>query len=415
MRKLIKVTIFTITLMLLFFSTTCIYNKQVVLISTGSSFSSQRKIDSILKKLDSFLFNLQKDFFSKKDNLSINYSNVFHDISDKQKEYIKKTFKRTYPIRVNKSNFLYSPPINNQTIQNASKSNGHFNSKQEIPNFTKGIFLKNSIVQNKEELQKYINIATQIGVNTFVIDIEPQKISEKTIQIIRDADIFTVARLVVFPGGLKKKSPSNTKIQKILSKITEAKQSKFSEVQLDYIRYADSESLNKVSLDFKYKTIKNILDKSYQHASKENLYLSSDLFGRITLNQNDRIGQKLEIFSPYMDTIYPMLYPSHYYNDPNRRDNPYETVLEGINKSKRRIPNKRIVAYIQGFQMHIKSTGLSYAEYIEEQIIGASDSLGDGYILWNQHGKYDIAFQVIQKINQKQVISKKSISKITPN
>ena len=216
--------------------------------------------------------------------------------------------------------------------------------------------------------------------------------------MVRGAGIFPVARVVVFEGGLKKRESSEADFQRILKLIADSAAQGFKEIQLDYIRYADLPNLLGLSLQFKYNVINKVLKRAYNEAVKHNVYLSADLFGRTTLHEHDQIGQRLELFAKYTQTIYPMLYPSHYTNDIKRISNPYNTVLEGVTRAKARIKNTRIVAYIQGFSMKVGLSGLSMTKYIEHQIKACKDASADGWIIWNPRNRYLESFQAISNL-----------------
>lgn len=261
------------------------------------------------------------------------------------------------------------------------------------PDFIKGIYLSNYTVQVPEYMEKHIADAQKYGINTFVIDVQRKSVDVKLIQKLIDKHIYPVARVVVFEGGLAEKTPSQEHIQGILNYIEVAAKLGFKEVQLDYIRYADYQSLRKLSLEFKYGEIDKILTKAQAVAKKNDILISADLFGRVTLNNNDHIGQKLEIFGKRMDVLYPMLYPSHYYFDDFRTSHPYETVKEGVANSVARVGQEaKIVAYIQGFHMYVDKSGLSFEEYVRRQMQGVEDARGDGWIIWNPRNQYQSCY-----------------------
>lgn len=275
----------------------------------------------------------------------------------------------------------------------------------ERPDYIKGIYISNYTIRVPEIMKKHIKDAKKYGINTFVIDVQTRPIKKAVIDEIIENGIYPVARVVVFEGGLAQKTPSKEHIKGIISHIEEAAKLGFLEVQLDYIRYADYQSLRKLGLDFKYKVIDEILTKAEEAAQKNNVYISADLFGRVTLNHNDHIGQKLEIFGKRMDVLYPMLYPSHYYFDNYRTTHPYHTVKEGIANSVERVGDStRVVGYIQGFHMYVDKSGLSFTEYIRQQMQAVEDAGGDGWIIWNPYNKYEssyVAMQAEKKRKQK--------------
>ena len=278
-----------------------------------------------------------------------------------------------------------------------------------LPDYTRGVYIANPIAQSKQKMQYFIEKAAQYQLNTFVIDVQKRMVPREIVDMVKIANVFPVARVVVVEGGLKQKNFSKQRIDKTMKLIEDASAQGFHEVQLDYIRYADIDNLLNLPLSYKYNVIRSFLSKAKETAHRENMYLSADLFGRITLNEHDQIGQRLEIFGRYTQTLYPMLYPSHYTNDHTRMSKPYDTIEEGIRKSKKRLPKHRIVAYIQGFNMKVRQSGLSFTNYIKAQIKACEDSASsDGWIIWNSRNEYSASFRAIRQHEQEKKESKKS-------
>lgn len=263
------------------------------------------------------------------------------------------------------------------------------------PKFVRGLYLSNYTANSPRALTQFIDAAKKININTFVIDVQNDMIPREHVTMIKKSGIFPVARIVVFLGGLRTKVPAPGYIENLLNLMDAAAHQGFLEVQLDYIRYADSLEMEKLPLNFKYQIINDILKQTSAKANSLSIFLSADLFGRVTLNENDHIGQKLENFSKYTDTIYPMLYPSHYTNDDFRIGHPYETVKEGIEKSIKRCGDTRIVAYIQGFSWKIEPSGKSLSDYIRAQIEAVDDAGGHGWVIWNAKNDYTDSFEAI--------------------
>ena len=64
--------------------------------------------------------------------------------------------------------------------------------------------------------------------------------------------------------------------------------------------------------------------------------------------------------------------------------------------------HSKIIAYIQGFKMSVPASGLSLRDYIREQIRGAEDSGGSGYIVWNAGNNYGVFFNALENNQKKQ-------------
>ncbi|RME88101.1 MAG: glycosyl hydrolase [Candidatus Hydrogenedentota bacterium] len=283
--------------------------------------------------------------------------------------------------------------------------------KHQKPAFTRGIYLTANTAASEKRMESFIRYAKAYNINTFVIDVQPRMIPRKHLEKVLEAGIFPIARVVVFESGLKTLYPSKRHIHGILNLIEDSAMQGFQEVQLDYIRYADSPRMEKISLRKKYAVICSVLQKAREKANEFGIYLSADVFGRITLNYHDHIGQRLELFDKYMDAIYPMVYPSHYTNDPKRISNPYSTVKEGVQNSKERLKRAKVVAYIQGFDMKRKPTGLSMVSYIEHQMQAVEDAKGDGWVIWNPRNQYKPSYQAIYRMERKKLEAKSRAEK----
>ncbi|MDH4200475.1 MAG: putative glycoside hydrolase [Spirochaetia bacterium] len=277
------------------------------------------------------------------------------------------------------------------------------------PEFVRGIYISNRTVNSRKSLERIIEDARKNRINTFVVDVQNEMVPREFVTMIKNAGIFPVARIVVFLGGLTTKTPPEKYIGNLLSVMDAAAYQGFLEVQLDYIRYADTKEMEKIPLSFKYKTINSILEKTHEKANSLSIFLSADLFGRVTINENDSIGQKLENFSKFADVIYPMLYPSHYTNDDYRISHPYETVKEGLENSLKRCKNTKIVAYLQGFTWRVNQSGKSFTEYLKDQLQAVDDAGGNGWIIWNAGNDYDHSFEAIASYDR---MKRKKVSRL---
>lgn len=87
---------------------------------------------------------------------------------------------------------------------------------------------------------------------------------------------------------------------------------------------------------------------------------------------------------------------------------PYYTVHLTSVKAKQRSVKSIIVPWIQTFQMKVKMSGLSYADYVEQQIRAVHDADASGYLFWNASQNYDVPFEVSRKLNS--LLLKKKIA-----
>jgi len=175
----------------------------------------------------------------------------------------------------------------------------------------------------------------------------------------------------------------------------------FREIQFDYIRFNDSPALRHVSKKTKYAFIESFLQKAKESLKEYNVKIAADVFGRIPLNNNDIIGQKMESLDKVVDIICPMAYPSHYTWKRKGRSkyflqhNPYYTVEWTSRRAKERTKNASIVAYLQAFK-HRMPRNMTFDKYITEQIKAVHDTGIKGFLLWNARQDYKVPFRAMK-------------------
>ncbi|EMY78924.1 glycosyl hydrolase domain protein [Leptospira weilii serovar Ranarum str. ICFT] len=272
----------------------------------------------------------------------------------------------------------------------------------KVPEFSRGIYISQRTLKKAKEFYNIRKKGKQYGVNFLVMDIQPFAPPKEIVETLVAEGFYPVARVVNFDGGLPTEKPSNQRITSIYKSIQAACKSGFPEIQLDYIRYADNLQL-KLTYETRYKNISEIIKNIRKETLKcENLpYIGADIFGRIPFNQNDMIGQKVEIFAQIVDVLYPMLYPSHFYGMPAKIKNPYQTVYDGtLLTIKRSLNTTRVIPYIQGFNMSVKKSELTLSDYIKAQIKASYDSGGHGFVVWNAWNDYESTFQALKDYDE---------------
>jgi len=269
------------------------------------------------------------------------------------------------------------------------------------PQFIKGIYLTNATAISTKSLAHFVKKSREHGINTMVIDAQGRALTSAQMSLIKSNGIYPIARIVCFDLGLKLRIPDTAHLDKIMAAVERAAKSGFREIQLDYIRYADEPKLLRLPLKFKYEQISAVLARARKVTDALGVELGADVFGRVTLNENDQIGQRLEIFGAYVHNLYPMVYPSHYYGDNEKIADPYGTVKEGVENSKERIPQTRIIPWIQGFGMKIKPSGLTLPQYVLKQFYAVDDAKGDGYVVWNARNDYSATWKALKEYDRR--------------
>ena len=283
----------------------------------------------------------------------------------------------------------------------------------KYPDFYKGMYLTVNSGNNFAKLKQFVEMAKSSGINTMVIDVQPLKnkktaISAEHVKYCIDNGIHPVARVVVFPEGLKDYPVSKEYIQERLNIAEDAAKNGFKEIQFDYIRFNDSNRLRHLSLNDRYKFIEGFLQTARSSLVKYNVKTAADVFGRIPLNKSDLIGQRMEGLDNSVDIICPMAYPSHYTWSKKLQDDPYQTVFITSKSAKDRVKKAEIVTWIQAFRMKLGKN--SYTSYIKDQIKATHDADIRGYILWNANQDYSIPLEVVKNYYLNQKSDKNSVT-----
>lgn len=308
------------------------------------------------------------------------------------------------------------------------------------------------------KLDKLLELADSSEINAFVIDVKddygnmlfrtdaaekyapsandkaPIKDIDALLKRLKEKDIYTIARIVSFKDptyatynmdkvivrkdtgepfvnsdNITWVSPHDRNLWDYnISVATEAAKAGFNEIQFDYVRFPASNGgkLDAV-LDYrntenegKPETIQNYLKTAYERISKENAYVSADVYGLVgSVHDDMQLGQYWEAVSNYTDYISPMMYPSHYANGtygvavPDA--DPYATLLQGTKDAVLRNQNLETPAiirpWIQSFTASWVKGYISYGpEEINAQIKALNDAGVNEYLLWNASNNYNI-------------------------
>ena len=168
----------------------------------------------------------------------------------------------------------------------------------------------------------------------------------------------------------------------------------FDEIQFDYVRFPTDGDLSAAVFPRKTKESKTAVITSFAKYAGERLKplgvrVSADVFG-LSATRNMGIGQRPKQLGQYLDTIYPMVYPSHFgpgeYNLPDPNAQPGRTVGLALRDFDRQLTglDTRLVPWLQDF-----SLGRRYRlADVQDQIEAARDAGAEGYLLWNAAGLY---------------------------
>ncbi len=288
--------------------------------------------------------------------------------------------------------------------QSAEKKDARFYElakNREVPVFIEGLYINTKTIRDKKYWNALFSAMEERKMNAAVIDMQPYPPTAEQVNDVKKRGIYPIARVVNFEGGLLEKSPPPARMVSIQNAIRNACKLGFKEIQLDYIRYADGGTNFSMSYEKRYESILGII-KDHKEKTKadclDDVEWSADIFGRVPFIENDVIGQKVEPFSESLQALYPMLYPSHFYGLTKRVADPYGTIKDGLDFTIQRAkPGTRALAWVQGFKMMIGPSKLSYKDYIKVQMLGAKDSKGHGFIVWNAGNDYFETFEAFDE------------------
>ncbi|MDR3281591.1 MAG: putative glycoside hydrolase [Endomicrobium sp.] len=257
---------------------------------------------------------------------------------------------------------------------------------------------------------------------------------EKYISDLKEKDIYTIARIVVFRDNkmarknpeLAVKNPDGTVWEdkkgiawldpynknswdynlQIAEKAVDVG---FDEIQFDYIRFPSDGNTKICCYSKEHSSIEaskilvSFLKEANRRLKTKDVKISIDVFGLTTAAIDDMgIGQKIVEMSQWVDYVSPMLYPSHYgrgnygITEPNKE--PYRTVYCSLENALRRIPNEKIRPWLQDF-----SLGYKYGKSeVKAQMQACYDNNVNSWLLWNPKCTY--TNDALEKKNPKNIL-----------
>jgi len=276
-----------------------------------------------------------------------------------------------------------------------SRGASRMGASYEYPKFYKGFYLNCGSGGSREKLKSHLERARRAGLNAVVIDVQtpgarPAVTPKEHVELCRAMGFHPIARVVVFPEGLKIYPAPKELLENRLEVAEAACRAGFKEIQFDYIRFNDHGIVGAPSRSERYDYIAGFLASARKRLVKYDVKIAADVFGRIPLRTEDPIGQKMEVLDSVVDIICPMAYPSHYTWSKKMMADPYYTVHLTSQKAKERSKKAEIVTWIQAFRMKVKRSGLSYDKYVEAQLRAVHDAGIRGYLLWNASQDYEV-------------------------
>jgi hypothetical protein len=196
-------------------------------------------------------------------------------------------------------------------------------------------------------------------------------------------------------AGLGWTNPYDKRVWRYNVQIAEAAaRAGFDEIQFDYVRFPSDGDLSLIRYPGVHTqpmawTIPMFLKYAGEHLHPLGVRISTDVFG-LSATRDLGIGQFPGRMSRFIDTIYPMVYPSHYgsgeYNivDPDSR--PGTTVAYSLRDFRTKLRDRKtnVIPWLQDFSM-----GRQYSlADVRDQIQAARLEHSKGFMLWNAAGVY---------------------------
>jgi hypothetical protein len=309
------------------------------------------------------------------------------------------------------------------------------------PEEMRGVHVTMSLASLRGKIDEYLQL-TKNGLNTLELDVKdengevgfrnpavplahqigaarpyynPYKVAEK----VHARGAYLVGRIVVFEdpvlsehqpkyairrtdggvwhtaAGLGWVNPYDQRVWKYVTDLGEAAaKAGFDEIQFDYVRFPTDGDLSGAVFAHRTKQPKARVIESFVRYASERLRplgvrVSADVFG-LSATRNMGIGQTPRKIAPYLDAIYPMVYPSHFgpgeydLDDPNAQ--PGRTVALALRDFDVALRGEktRLVPWLQDF-----SLGRTYTlTDVRDQIQATRDAGSQGFMLWNAGGVY---------------------------
>lgn len=174
----------------------------------------------------------------------------------------------------------------------------------------------------------------------------------------------------------------------------------FDEIQFDYIRFpTDGKNLSKARYLWRDKGMdKESALVSFLSYARKNIEspIGIDIYGANGwYRSGTRTGQDVELMSKYVDVICPMFYPNHFeqsfmaYEPAIER--PYRIYYHGTFRNAVMSRNQILVRpWVQAFYLNVSYDRKYYnKDYVKREIFGVRDSKNNGYMYWNNSGRYD--------------------------
>jgi hypothetical protein len=311
-----------------------------------------------------------------------------------------------------------------------------------LPNEVRGAHVTLALAGIPERLDQYIAMK-RYGLNALEIDVKDENgdigfpvnvplarsigstkryyDAQRTVAKVHAAGLYLIGRIVTFEdpqlsanapwsairrgdgsrwlnnAGLGWTNPYDRRVWKYNVDIAkDAARLGFDEIQFDYVRFPSDGDVTQIRYPGRHAqpmgwTIPLFLKYAQAQLEPLRVRISANVFG-LSATRDLGIAQFPRRIAPFVDALYPMVYPSHYVTgefgiaDPDSR--PGTTVAYSLRdfRTKLRDRNAKLIPWLQDF-----SIGHTYSlTDVQDQIQSARLEHSKGFMLWNAAGQYTV-------------------------
>lgn len=309
----------------------------------------------------------------------------------------------------------------------------------------KGIYIPFGLLYRPERVRELIDLVDRTELNAIVVDVKgdrarlayasqvplAQEIEaelpghmdlQELLQLCRERDIYTIARLVVFKDTVLAAKRPDLAVKRPdgglwmdrerlywvdpfrqetwdynIAIAKEVAEMGFDEIQVDYVRFPSDGDIRHTrysqpsTLESRTQAIRGFFARFQEALRPLGVFTSADVFGlTVWVEEGDMgIGQRLEDVAPYVDYLCPMVYPSTFalgglgYANPALH--PYQVVYRSYQRGAARTPTR-----IRPWLQHFSIRGVEYTvERLLAQKQAAFDVGACGWTFWSARGAYN--------------------------
>ena len=369
-----------------------------------------------------------KYLVSDADSSYLNYNeNGVYD-THKDRRYIKELYGGNastldyYPYE--KSEFENNPLLKEAKAMYLNASSNVINNIEKYLDIAKNNGVNAIVVDIKDGALAYTSdVAKEYSITAYNTAINSNDVYKSAIDKIKEAGIYAVGRIVVFndvhygtdhPEDCISSSASSRLWPSVYSRgaweynVELAKEAVtmmgFNEIQFDYVRFPeDAYNMSvKGNTDFKNvyneekaEAVQNFLFYATDQIHKVGAYLSVDVFGECSSEYVTSYGQYWPAISNIVDAISSMPYTDHFGRAVDTWTKPYDTVYKwalGAAKRQIEIPTPAVArTWITAYDTpHWNPVVIYNANKIIEQVQALYDAgLKGGFITWNSKSSLD--------------------------